>query len=102
MKGLFACVKKDIRLLIGSGKRTLVMLLLPLLLVTAMFFGMADMANQRTEVSSFPIAVRDLDDTLMSRMLIGQINSISSLTPSIWWVKKVTKTCSPNMAWRQF
>jgi len=76
MNGLFACVQKDIRLLVGSGRRAIVMLLLPLLLVAVMFFGMADMANQRTQVASFPIAVRDLDNTIMSRMLIDQMRNI--------------------------
>jgi len=76
MKGLLACIQKDIRLLIGSGWRAFAMLLLPVLLTLAMFLGMADIANQRAYIESFPIAIRDLDDTLMSRILINQLHDI--------------------------
>ncbi|MCL2568414.1 MAG: ABC transporter permease [Oscillospiraceae bacterium] len=76
MNGLLASIQKDIRLLIGSGGRAVAMLLLPILLSAVMFFGMADLANQRAAVPSFPIAIRDLDDTIMSRMLIDQIEDI--------------------------
>ena len=76
MNELFACIRKDVRLLIGSGRRTIVMLFLPVLLTMVMFFGMADMVSQRTQIPSFSIAIRDLDNTLMSRMLIDQVNSV--------------------------
>lgn len=76
MNGLLACIQKDIRLLIGTGRRAIAMLLLPILVAAAMFLGMADLANQRTQIPAFPIAVRDLDDTIMSRMLIDQISGI--------------------------
>ena len=76
MKGLLACIRKDIRLLIGSGWRALAMLLLPVLLTLAMFLGMADIANQRAHIEGFSIAIRDLDDTLMSRILINQLHDI--------------------------
>ena len=76
MKGLLACIQKDIRLLIGSGWRALAMLLLPVLLTLGMFLGMTDIANQRVYIEGFSIAIRDLDDTLMSRILINQLHDI--------------------------
>ena len=76
MSRLLSCVQKDLRLLIGSGTRTMVTLLLPVLLILVMFFGMSDIANQRTQLPTFSVAVRDLDQTPMSAILIGQITNI--------------------------
>jgi len=73
---LLSCIQKDIRLLIGSGLRTVVTLLLPILLIIVMFFGMSDIANQRTQLPTFSVAVIDLDQTLMSAILIGQLGEI--------------------------
>ena len=73
---LLSCIQKDIRLLIGSGLRTVVTLLLPVLLIIVMFFGMGHVANQRTQLPTFSIAVIDLDQTLMSAILIGQLGEI--------------------------
>ena len=76
MSGLLACIQKDIRLLIGNGRRTFSMLLFMTLLIVAILFGMVDVADRRTQVTSFSIAIRDLDDTIMSRILIDQIKNI--------------------------
>lgn len=76
MKGLFICIRKDIWLLMGNGVQALVRVLLPLLLILAMFWGMSDIANRRAYMSSFSLAIRDLDETPMSRMLIEQLKDI--------------------------
>ena len=76
MSRLLSCIQKDFRLLIGSGTRTVVTLLLPVLLIFVMFFGMSDVANQRTQLPTFSVAVRDLDQTPMSAILIGQLTNI--------------------------
>ena len=76
MSGLLACIQKDIRLLIGNGRRTFFMLFFMVLLILAIFFGMADVADRRTQVATFSIAFRDLDETIMSRILIDQIKEI--------------------------
>jgi len=76
MSELFACIQKDIRLLIGNGRRTFFMVFFMALLALAIFFGMADMADRRVQVATFSIAFRDYDDTIMSRILIDQIKDI--------------------------
>ena len=76
MRGFIACIRKDIRLLLGSGKQAIIMLLLPLLLIMAIFFGMGDVAGQRLEVPTFSIAIRDEDNTIMSQLLIAQMAEI--------------------------
>ena len=76
MKKLFTCIQKEFRLLIGSGTRTVVTLLLPILLVFVMYFGMSDIANQQNQIPTFSIAVRDLDNTPMSNILIGQLRNL--------------------------
>ena len=76
MNRLLSCIQKDIRLLVGSGARTVTTLLLPVLLILVMFFGLSDIANQRAQLSPFSIAVRDLDQTPMSAILIGQLSNI--------------------------
>ena len=73
---LLSCIQKDIRLLMGSGLRTVATLLFPVLLIVVMFFGMSDLANQRTHLPTFSIVVIDLDQTLMSSILIGQLEEI--------------------------
>ena len=71
-----ACLKKDIRLLTGGGLRSLAFLILPVLLVFLMFFGMRTAAGADTLATRFDIAVRDDDNTVMSRMLISQLDRI--------------------------
>ena len=73
MRGLRATLFKDLRLFLrGSG---LLALLLPLFLLPALRWGMGDLAGQ-SYVRAFPVAVRDLDQTLMSRSLINQLSQI--------------------------
>lgn len=72
-----ACLKKDIRLLTGGGLRSLAFLLLPILLLFMMFFGMRTMADADSFIKSFSIAMRDEDDTMMSRMLVNQLKKVS-------------------------
>lgn len=72
-----ACLKKDIRLLTGGGLRSLLFLLLPVLLAFIMAFGMRSMAKVDLNTVSFNIAVRDEDDTVMSRLLMTQLDKVS-------------------------
>lgn len=71
-----ACLKKDIRLLTGGGLRSLAFLALPVLLVFLMIFGMRTAASADASVAGFPIAVRDEDGTVMSRMLTTQLDRV--------------------------
>ena len=96
MKRLLTCIQKDIRLLIGSGTRTIVTLLLPILLVFAMYFGMSDIANQRNQVSTFSIAVIDLDNTPMSNILIGQLRNIE-LFQEVYLIEDKTHSSNPEI-----
>ena len=73
MSGLRAALYKDFKLFFsGAG---LLALLLPILLLPALRLGMGDLSGQ-SYVRPFPIAVRDLDNTLMSRSLITQIEDV--------------------------
>ena len=73
MSGLRAALYKDFKLFFsGTG---LLALLLPILLIPALRLGMGDLSGQ-SYVRPFPIAVRDLDNTLMSRSLITQIEDV--------------------------
>ena len=73
MSGLRAALYKDFRLFFrGTG---LLALLLPILLIPALRLGMGDLSGQ-SYVRPFPIAVRDLDNTVMSRSLIAQIEDV--------------------------
>lgn len=73
---LLACIKKDILLLTGGGIRSAVFLLFPVLLVFGMLFFMKDAASAGSVIKSFDIAIRDLDETIMSRTLINQIGNV--------------------------
>lgn len=73
MSGFKACLFKDLKLFF---KRAGVLsLLLPLLLYAAMYFGFRSFSSS-TAVQPFPIAIRDEDNTLMSRNLILQMKDI--------------------------
>ena len=73
MSGLRAALYKDFKLFFsGTG---LLALLLPILLIPALRLGMGDLSGQGY-VRPFPIALRDLDGTLMSRSLITQIEDV--------------------------
>ncbi|SET14127.1 ABC-2 family transporter protein [[Clostridium] aminophilum] len=73
MSGFKACLFKDLKLFF---KRAGVLsLLLPLLLYTAMYFGFRSFSSSAA-VQPFPIAIRDEDNTLMSRNLILQMKDI--------------------------
>ena len=73
MSGFKACLFKDLKLFF---KRAGVLsLLLPLLLYAAMYFGFRSFSSSAA-VQPFPIAIRDEDNTLMSRNLILQMKDI--------------------------
>ena len=73
MRSLRASLYKDIRLFLsGAG---ILSLLLPFLLLPALRWGVADLSAQ-SYVRAFPVAVRDLDKTVMSRSLISQLSEI--------------------------
>lgn len=80
---LLACVKKDIRLVFGKGWKSVLFLLTPLLLLLVMMAFMNGMADAGTAMEPFAIAVRDEDDTLMSRMLVHQLRSVR-LFDAVW------------------
>lgn len=71
-----ACLKKDLRLLTGGGIRSILFLLLPLLLALIMTLSMSGVASASVRLQSFDIAVRDEDDTIMSRLLISQLENV--------------------------
>lgn len=71
-----ACLKKDIRLLTGGGIRSLLFLFVPVLLIVIMLYGMKDAAAADRNTVSFNIAIRDNDKTVMSGMLISQLDNV--------------------------
>ena len=73
MIGLRAALYKDFKLFFSAAG--LLALLLPVLLIPALRLGMGDLSGQ-SYVRPFPIAVRDLDNTLMSGSLITQIEDV--------------------------
>ena len=73
MSGLRAALYKDFKLFFSASG--LLALLLPVLLIPALRLGMGDLSGQ-SYVRPFPIAVRDLDDTLMSRSLTSQVEAV--------------------------
>ncbi|MBQ4417753.1 MAG: ABC transporter permease, partial [Butyrivibrio sp.] len=73
MRGFAAAFYKDMKLMMnGTGVFTL---LFTLLLVPVFLFGTRDLSAEQV-VRPFPIAVRDLDKTLMSRSLVSQLGEI--------------------------
>lgn len=80
MRGLRAALGKDLRLF--AGGMGVFSLVLPLLLLCALRLGMGDLAAQ-SYVQSFPIAVRDLDGTIMSRSLLSQMSRLE-LFSEVW------------------
>lgn len=70
MRGLLAALYKELKLFLRGGG--LIGLLAPLLLLPALRAGMGDL-SRHSQVQPFPIGVRDLDGTLMSRSLISQM-----------------------------
>ncbi len=80
---LSACIKKDIRLITGGPVRSLLLLLFPAMLVVMMFLGMRDLAETRQYIKPFAIAVRDDDDSMMSRMLLSQLNDVGIFSATI-------------------
>ena len=74
MRGLFACLKKDLRLFFGRSGA--VLLLLCLLLFPVLSLSLGDTAAARAYVRPFPVAVRDEDGTIMSRTLVSQLREV--------------------------
>lgn len=74
MRAFWACIKKDIRLFrSGTG---LFALCFPVLLMLALLVFMGDTSLARAYVEPFAIAVRDEDQSPMSRSLIRQLSQI--------------------------
>lgn len=80
MRKWLAVFYKDFCLFLRGG--SWLMLLLPFLLTAALMAGMGDM-SQQIYVRPFPIAVRDLDDTIMSRSLLSQMEQVE-LFSEVW------------------
>ena len=73
MSGLKAALYKDLKLFF---RRTgLAVLLLPLALLLALQFGLTDSGAQ-SYLQPFPVAVRDEDNTIMSRSLVAQMSRV--------------------------
>lgn len=73
MKGFIAALYKDMKLMLnGTG---LITLLFSLILLPLFWWGTKDLSAADV-VRPFPIAIRDLDETVMSRSLISQIGEI--------------------------
>ena len=73
MRGFAAAFYKDMKLMMnGTGIFTL---LFTLVLVPVFLFGTRDLSAEQV-VRPFPIAVRDLDKTFMSRSLVSQLGEI--------------------------
>lgn len=74
MRRWLAVFYKDFCLFLrGSGRLTL---LLPFFLLAALKTGQSD-PSQQIYVQPFPVAVRDLDDTVMSRSLLSQMEQVA-------------------------
>lgn len=78
-----ACLKKDIRLLTGGGFKSLLYLVLPALITAAMLLGLGTFLKEGTMVRKFAIAVRDEDETVMSRVLTSQLDHVGIFSPVI-------------------
>lgn len=78
MRSLRACIYKDIRLfLTASG---ILSLILPVLVAAALMLGLNDTQNADTSIKPFEIAVYDMDDTPMSRTLVGQLRNVELIS----------------------
>ena len=73
MRGLFASLYKDLRLMLD--KTGLFTIGLALLLVPVFLYGTRGFSTESV-TRPFPVAIRDLDNTFMSRSLIAQIGEI--------------------------
>lgn len=73
---LLACIKKDILLICGKPYKALVYFALPIALLFLLTYFMSGMADVSSATSAFPIAVRDDDDTVMSKLLITNLRNI--------------------------
>lgn len=73
---LFACIKKDILLVFGSPAKALLCIALPVALLFLLTVFMSGSAKVSTNTEKFPIAVRDNDDTVMSKLVITNLRNI--------------------------
>ncbi|MBQ6735751.1 MAG: ABC transporter permease [Lachnospiraceae bacterium] len=73
MKGFLAAFYKDLKLM--CNRTGLITLLLAALMIPVFLWGMRDLDTERF-VQPFPLAVRDLDETVMSRSLLAQISEL--------------------------
>lgn len=90
MKGLFACIKKDIRLFFSFAG--VASLLLPAVLSAALLLGLNDTRSASNILRPFPIAMIDEDNTVLSRSLIGQLRQIELFSE----IRVYTKDDLPN------
>ena len=74
MRAFFACIRKDLRLFLSAAG--ILSLVLPLLLLGALGIFMDDAALGRGYVQPFAIALRDTDDSPMSRSLSRQVAQV--------------------------
>lgn len=78
----FACLKKDLRLLTGGGLKSLLLLALPAALTLGMLLGLGTFSKGGA-MPEFAVAVRDLDGTVMSRVLTAQLDHVGIFRPVI-------------------
>ena len=74
LRSFAACVRKDICLF--SSAAGIACLLLPFIAACLLAFGLNDALAAENVIEPFPVAVIDRDETVMSRMLIGQLRRI--------------------------
>ena len=74
LRSFAACVRKDICLF--SSAAGIACLLLPFIAACLLAFGLNDALAAENVIEPFPIAVIDRDETVMSRMLVGQLRRI--------------------------
>lgn len=74
MRGLKACLCRDLRLFLRPAG--LCSVLLPVALLLVLKAGMGAAAAGGSYVRPFDVAVRDLDDSVYSRMILSQIDAV--------------------------
>ncbi|MDO4564244.1 MAG: ABC transporter permease [Clostridia bacterium] len=75
MKNLRCCLKKDFLLFFNRG-RGLFVIVCPLIIAFIMQLGLSQIAEVRSFIEPFPIAVRDEDQTPMTEMLVSNLQRI--------------------------
>lgn len=76
MKYVVSCLKKDFRLFFSNIPGAVLSLLLPILVFVFLFSGGKELMSASASIQPFAVAVRDEDQTFMSRTLIEQLRAV--------------------------